>query len=90
MLTHRPLFVGTAQECIAQILFKPIPSPQTVFSRAPDDLSAIAMRLLARERAERYQTAEDDPPGPALPRATCPLTDGAPRRLCPCSPERFS
>ncbi|HEY1550182.1 MAG TPA: protein kinase, partial [Kofleriaceae bacterium] len=59
MLTHRPLFVGTAQECIAQILFKPIPSPQTVFSRAPDDLSAIAMRLLARDRAERYQTAED-------------------------------
>jgi serine/threonine-protein kinase len=59
MLTHQPLFVGSARETLAQILFKPIPLPSAVYSRVPADLEAIAMRLLARERADRYQTADE-------------------------------
>jgi serine/threonine-protein kinase len=57
LLTGRPLFVGTTQEAIAQVFFRPIPLPSTVHPVAPD-LEAVAMRLLERDKNARYRTAE--------------------------------
>ncbi len=58
MLAHESLFVGTPSECIAQLMFKEIPPPSSKRSRVPADLERIAMRLLERDRANRYPTAE--------------------------------
>ncbi len=58
ILTGRRLFDGTTQETIAQVLFKPIPRPSAINSAVPVDLDAITMRLLARERSQRYPNAE--------------------------------
>jgi serine/threonine-protein kinase len=58
MLAHRPLFVGTANEILAQVMFKDIAPPASPRGRVPADLAAIAMKLLARDRRTRYPTAE--------------------------------
>jgi len=58
ILTGRRLFDGTTKETIAQVLFKPIPRPSSLRPGVPQDLEAIAMRLLARERPARYAHAE--------------------------------
>jgi len=58
ILTGRRLFEGTTQETIAQVLFKTIPRPSSIQPGVPADLESITMRLLERERAQRYQNAE--------------------------------
>jgi serine/threonine protein kinase len=58
LLTGQSLFVGTTQEAIAQIFFRPIPKPSTLRPGVPPDLEAVTMRLLERDRNARYATAE--------------------------------
>ena len=70
MLTGRPLFDGLPTEVMGQVAFKDIVrpsevavpsgvrSPSAVARRIPPDLEAVAMKLLSRDRAARYQTAE--------------------------------
>nr|MBA3540130.1 serine/threonine protein kinase [Deltaproteobacteria bacterium] len=58
MLAHRPLFVGEPREIFAQIFFKELPAPSSFRSRVPTDVEAIAMKLMARDRGDRYPTAE--------------------------------
>src|SRR5207249_4294368 len=58
MLAHGPLFAGTTREIMGQVLFRAIPAPSSVRSGVPTDLEAVAMRLLARARDERYAAAE--------------------------------
>ena len=58
MLTNEALFVGTPSECIAQLMFKKIPRPSTKRSRVPSELDDIAMRLLERDREQRFPNAE--------------------------------
>lgn len=60
MLTGQYLFAaGTTTETLARVLFAPVPSPRSVVPEIPADLEAVTMRLLAREPAHRYATAED-------------------------------
>jgi hypothetical protein len=58
MLAHRPLFAGTTREIMGQVLYRDIPSPSSVRGGVPRDLEAVAMTLLARDREQRYPTAE--------------------------------
>ncbi len=58
MLANQSMFTGTPNETIAQVLFKRIVPASSLRSRVPADLDAVAMRLLARELAVRYPTAE--------------------------------
>jgi len=58
LLAGQPLFVGTTQETIAQIFFRPIPRPSTLRPGVPADVEAVTMRLLERDRNARYRTAE--------------------------------
>lgn len=58
MLCGRPLFLGASiQATLSRLLFAPIMSPRQLRSDIPADLERVAMRLLARELPERYQTA---------------------------------
>ncbi len=60
MMTGQYLFAaGTTTETLARVLFAPVPSPRTVVADIPLDLEAVTMRLLARDPAQRYPTAED-------------------------------
>jgi serine/threonine-protein kinase len=60
MLVGRSLFAGgTMQEMFAALFFSQISPPHVERPDVPEDLSAIAMRLLARQREQRYATAED-------------------------------
>jgi len=58
MLAHRPLFAGTSKEILGQVMYGEIARPSTVRPGVPFDLEAVAMKLLARDRDERYPTAE--------------------------------
>jgi eukaryotic-like serine/threonine-protein kinase len=59
MLTGQRLFYGTAKETIAQVIVRQIPAPSKVRDGVPEDLSRVAMKLLARDLAQRYACAED-------------------------------
>ncbi len=60
MMTGQYLFAaGTTTETLARVLFAPVPSPRTVVPEVPHDLEAVTMRLLGKEAAQRYPTAED-------------------------------
>jgi hypothetical protein len=60
MLVGRSLFAGhTTQETLARVLFAPIPSPRSIRSEVPADVDAIVMKLLAREKHDRYADAGD-------------------------------
>ncbi|HRC56936.1 MAG TPA: serine/threonine-protein kinase, partial [Kofleriaceae bacterium] len=59
MLTGQSLFRGTAKETIAQVMFAKIAAPRLVRAGVPADVSAVAMRLLARELPNRCACAED-------------------------------
>src|SRR5262249_22732720 len=58
-LTGARLFKGDlAKETFGQILFRDAPRPSTVRPGIPADLERVVMKLLARERNHRYETAE--------------------------------
>ena len=58
MLCGRPLFMGASmQETLSRLLFAPVLSPRQLRPELPADLDHVTMRLLAREPAQRYQTA---------------------------------
>jgi serine/threonine protein kinase len=60
MLVGRQLFQGESMQALfCTLFFSPIPSPMSERPEVPGDLAAVTMRLLARERAQRYATAED-------------------------------
>lgn len=60
LLAWEPLFQGCAPaEIVTQILFKDLPRPSAQRGGIPADLEAVAMKLLARDRADRYQTAAE-------------------------------
>ena len=59
MLTGQLLFRGgTTQQVLAAVLMSSIPPPTTLRPDIPADLCAVVMRLLARDLAQRYPTAE--------------------------------
>ena len=60
LLVGRALFAGhTTQETLARVLFAPIPTPRSVRPELPDDVDAVVMQLLARERDDRFADAND-------------------------------
>jgi hypothetical protein len=60
MLVGRSLFAGhTTQETLARVLFAPIPSPRSIRPELPADVDAVVMKLLAREKHDRYASADD-------------------------------
>lgn len=86
MLAHRPLFVGTSKEIMAQVMFKGIALPRSIRDDVPTDLEAVAMRLLDRDRDNRFSTA--DATIEALLRCTHAPRDGR-RELVQLLGERF-
>jgi serine/threonine-protein kinase len=58
MLARRPLFAGTMREIVGQVMFRGVAAPSSLRGDVPADLEAIAMKLLARKRDDRYPTAE--------------------------------
>lgn len=58
MLADRPLFTGTAREITAQVMFRDIARPSSFRAGVPADLEAVAMKLLAYQRGDRYPTAQ--------------------------------
>ena len=58
MLARRPLFAGTSKEIMGQVMYKGIDPPSSVGLEVPDDLEAVAMRLLERDRSARFATAD--------------------------------
>jgi Protein kinase domain len=59
LLAGRRLFRGGGGEIVAQILFRDVPRPGACRRGVPPEFEDIAMRLLARDPAERYQTARN-------------------------------
>jgi eukaryotic-like serine/threonine-protein kinase len=60
MLTGQHLFaLGTTTETLARVLYAPVPAPRSLVPEVPADLEAVTLRLLARDRTQRYATAED-------------------------------
>ncbi len=58
LLTGEKLFSGVPREAFARILFQDAPRPGQRTAGVPADLEAVVMRLLARDREDRYPTAE--------------------------------
>lgn len=58
LLALRRLGVGSARDVTAEVAFQAIPRPSQYREGVPADLEALAMRLLAFNRDERYRTAE--------------------------------
>lgn len=59
MLTGRPLFHGgSTQEILAALFLLPIPSPRALRPELPDDVCAVTLKLLERDREGRYASAE--------------------------------
>jgi serine/threonine-protein kinase len=58
LLAGAKLFGGGTRETFANILFRDVPRPSEHAAGVPADLEAVAMRLLARAREDRYPTAE--------------------------------
>ena len=60
LLVGRSLFSGnTTQETLARVLFAPVPSPRSIRADVPGDVDAVVMKLLARERNDRFANAGD-------------------------------
>ena len=58
LLAGTKLFTGGTRETFTKILFHAIPRPSELSPGVPADLEAVAMKLLARDREDRYPTAE--------------------------------
>ncbi|MFN0251981.1 MAG: serine/threonine-protein kinase [Kofleriaceae bacterium] len=60
LLVGRALFGGqTTEEMLSRVLFAPIPSVQSFLEEVPRDLDRVVMKLLARDRTERFHSAGD-------------------------------
>ncbi len=60
MLTGGYLFAsGTTAETLARVLFSNVTPPNQVTGDIPPDLEAVTMKLLAKDPAQRYQSAEE-------------------------------
>ncbi len=60
MLAGHRLFVGTdTRSTLAAVLFGQIPRPRTQRPEVPADVERVCMKLLERDLAARYATAED-------------------------------
>ncbi|MFN0249859.1 MAG: serine/threonine protein kinase [Kofleriaceae bacterium] len=60
LLVGRSLFAGhTTQETLARVLFAPIPSPRSIRPELPTDVDVVVMKLLAREKHDRYAGADE-------------------------------
>ncbi len=60
LLTGQRLFVGkTEAETLSKVLTQPIASPRSMNDLVPADLDAIVMRLLERDRADRFTRARE-------------------------------
>jgi eukaryotic-like serine/threonine-protein kinase len=60
MLVGRSLFGReTLQETLAALFTGNIPSPSSIRPEVPEDVSRVALRLLQRDRTQRYATAEE-------------------------------
>ncbi len=60
MLTGQYLFAsGTTAETLARVLFSNVVPPTQVVPDVPPDLEAITLKLLAKDPAHRFQTAEE-------------------------------
>ncbi len=55
---HRLFAADSTKAELAKVFFAPIPLPSSVRSGIPRDLEAVAMKLLARDLAARYASAE--------------------------------
>jgi serine/threonine protein kinase len=58
LLACRRLGVGEALQLPVQAAFGKVPRPSEVQPGVPEDLEAVAMRLLAFDRGDRYEAAE--------------------------------
>jgi hypothetical protein len=59
LLTGRRLFSGlTPREVFGAILFRKVVPPSRIRRGIPKDVEAVALKLLAREREDRYASAE--------------------------------
>jgi serine/threonine protein kinase len=58
MLARRPLFAGTSKEILGQVMYGGIDPPSSVGPEVPEDLEAVAMRLLERDRSARFSSAD--------------------------------
>ncbi|MBI5488239.1 MAG: serine/threonine protein kinase [Deltaproteobacteria bacterium] len=54
-----PFDGGTATEIVAKVLSQPFPSPRTIVPELPPSIEEIILRATARDRAARYQTAQE-------------------------------
>lgn len=60
MLTGQYLFAsGTTAETLARVLFSEVVPPRQVVPDVPPDLEAVTLKLLAKDPAQRFQTAEE-------------------------------
>jgi serine/threonine-protein kinase len=59
MLAQRPLFAGTTREIVSQAMFRDVMPPSAFRPGVPADVEAVAMRLIARDRARRHARAQD-------------------------------
>ena len=60
LLTGQRLFIAkTEAATLSQVLTKPIASPRAINDQVPADIDAVVMRLLARDRAHRFERARD-------------------------------
>ena len=58
MLAHRALFTGTRRENLLQVMFRDVVPPSRVRPGVSPDVEAVAMRLLARDREQRFASAD--------------------------------
>jgi serine/threonine protein kinase len=60
LITGKPPFEGkTAPELMSKHLTEPVIPPDAIVKRVPKALSAILLRMLAKDPEERYQTMDD-------------------------------
>ena len=60
MLSRRPLFLADSDTATARrVLEGVVPPPSSIIAQVPPELDQITLRALAKDRNERFQTAEE-------------------------------
>ena len=90
MLTGRPVFMGTSPQMVLAAHMTEMPRPISELRESvPPALEALVMRCLAKQRADRWQSAEElvvqlealaTPSGGTTPTQTRPITAAIQRR----------